>query len=285
MRGGVKRYGTRAALDGLDLRLQTGRWIGLLGPNGAGKTTAMLAIAGLIQLDAGDLELAGRPVAGPRPDVVGWVPQDLALYSALTARENLQAFGALHGVARGELPERVNWALRWIGLETRADQRVSTFSGGMRRRVNIAAAVLHRPALLLLDEPTVGVDPQARERIFAMLDELCRGGTTLLHSSHELDDVESICQEIIVMDGGRALASGSLHDLVLETVGNEARLTMEISGWSRRRLEVRLADPAAELPELIETVRSEGGRVISMDLRRPGLRDVFLQLTGRDLRE
>ncbi|NJL27997.1 MAG: ABC transporter ATP-binding protein [Thermoanaerobaculia bacterium] len=165
----ARRYGEVAALCGVDLQLERGEWLGLLGPNGAGKTTLVRAIAGRVRLDRGEIALFGQRL--------GVVPQEIALYPALTARENLVTFGSLHGLGRRELTLRIAWALAWTGLAERADEPVRGFSGGMKRRLNIAASVLHRPDVLLLDEPTVGVDPQSRERIWQMLAELRRGGT------------------------------------------------------------------------------------------------------------
>ncbi|MEM7050110.1 MAG: ABC transporter ATP-binding protein [Acidobacteriota bacterium] len=300
LRSAVKAYGEHRALDGLDLALGAGRWTGLVGPNGAGKTTCMLAIAGLIPLDDGSVEVLGSPVRGPRADVLGWVPQDLALYPQLTAVENLATFGTLSGVRGSELRRRIAWALDWTGLESRAAHLVGTYSGGMQRRLNIACAVLHRPRVLLLDEPTVGVDPHARERIFAMLEQLRRDGVALLHSSHELGDAENVCDHLVIMDAGRAVATGPIAELVRQTVGDRAVLRLQLGGLPTSGrgalpagLEARadgafsaaLGDVATELPALLHELTAAGAEVLSLDLRRPGLQDVLLELTGRELRE
>ncbi|MEM6796693.1 MAG: ABC transporter ATP-binding protein [Acidobacteriota bacterium] len=295
MRGAVKTYGQRRALNGLDLTLEPGRWTGLIGPNGAGKTTSMLAIAGLIPLDEGSVEILGRQTEGAHPEVIGWVPQELALYLQLTALENLETFGALAGVPKADLRERIEWALSWTGLESRAGDRVGAYSGGMQRRLNIACAVLHRPRLLLLDEPTVGVDPQARERIFTMLDQLRQSGVALLHSSHELGDIEDVCDDLVIVDSGRAVAAGPVADLLRARVGDRAVLRLELAGepageprLTRRAdgsFEATLGDAARELPALLETLAASGAEVLALDLRRPGLQDLFLELTGRGLRE
>ena len=290
--GAVKHYGERKALDGLDLELEAGRWTGLIGPNGAGKTTTMLSLMGLIPLDEGRIEVLGETVDEPRPEV-SWVPQNIALYEQLSGRENLEIFGALHGLKGSKLREQVAWALDWIGLENRADDRLGTWSGGMQRRLNIACAVLHRPRILLLDEPTVGVDPQARLRLFTMLEALRDEGVALLHSSHELDDIEDACDTLAILDRGRTVATGTVGELVGSLVGHQAQLTLELEGEpvpglesaSDGRFTARLGDAAAELRELLAAVEAKGGRIGQLELRRPGLREVFLELTGKDLRE
>jgi ABC-2 type transport system ATP-binding protein len=291
-----RRYGRVTALDGMAFSVDAGQWAALLGPNGAGKTTVMRAIAGLDTLDGGRVELFGERVSGPRPDLLGWVPQEIALYAQLTARENLDAFGRLHGMTGAVLAERVRWALDWTGLEARADDRVTTYSGGMRRRLNIACGVLHRPRVVLLDEPTVGVDPQARARIFAMLAELVRDGVALLQSTHELGDVETTCDRLVIVDHGRTVAAGRLEELVGSTVGGRARLTAVVDGTPPAALgagvtvdgstvTAELDDLAGELPRLLDALRAAGCTVSRLDVRRAGLAELFVHLTGRELRE
>ena len=295
--GAVKRFGTSTALAGLDLQLHPGEWLGLLGANGAGKTTAMHTIAGLIDLDDGLVEVFGQRVSGPMPQQIGWVPQEIALYPYLTGRENLRAFGRLHGLRGTPLTEAERWALNWTGLESRADERVTTYSGGMKRRLNIACGVLHRPRVLLLDEPTVGVDPQARERILDMLEGVRQDGTALLQSTHEFGDLERTSDRLVIMDAGRAIASGTMEELVAETVGKQAALTLEVEGTLSQdhfaehiccdgsTVAAKLHDVVEELPRLLEDVQQAGGHVIQVDVRRPGIAEVFMHLTGRDLRE
>ena len=295
--GAVKRFGSSTALAGLEFELGPGEWLGLLGANGAGKTTAMHAIAGLVDLDDGSIEVFGRRVHGPNPQLIGWVPQEIALYPFLTGRENLQAFGRLHSLRGGQLVEAERWALDWTGLESRADERVTTYSGGMKRRLNIACGVLHRPRVLLLDEPTVGVDPQARERILDMLEGVRADGTALLQSTHEFGDLERTSDRLVIMDEGRTIASGTVEQLVAETVGNEAALMLEVEGnLSREHFDdsicldgstvaAKLHDVVEELPRLLAEIQQAGGRVVELDVRRPGIAEAFMHLTGRDLRE
>lgn len=295
--GAVKRFGASTALAGLDLQLRPGEWLGLLGANGAGKTTAMHTIAGLIGLDDGFVEVFGQRVSGPMPQQIGWVPQEIALYPYLTGRENLRAFGKLHGLRATPLAEAERWALNWTGLESRADERVTTYSGGMKRRLNIACGVLHRPRVLLLDEPTVGVDPQARERILDMLEGVREGGTALLQSTHEFGDLERTSDRLVIMDAGRSIASGTVEELVAETVGNQAALMLEVEGTLSQdhfddnvccdgsTVTAKLQDVVDELPRLLADVQRAGGHVLQVDVRRPGIAEVFMHLTGRDLRE
>ena len=295
--GAVKRFGSSTALAGLDLQLRPGEWLGLLGANGAGKTTAMQAIAGLMELDDGIIEVFGQRVSGPMPQQIGWVPQEIALYHYLTGRENLRAFGKLHGLRGTPLAEAESWALNWTGLESRADERVTTYSGGMQRRLNIACGVLHRPRILLLDEPTVGVDPQARERILDMLEGVRADGTALLQSTHEFGDLERTSDRLVIMDDGRSIASGTLKELIAESVGKEASLMLEVEGELSQghfdesvccdgsTVAAKLQDVVEDLPRLLADVRRAGGHVIQLDVRRPGIAEVFMHLTGRDLRE
>lgn len=283
-----KRFGAATALVDVDLDVARGEWVGLLGPNGAGKTTLIRAIAGRVRLDGGRVAVAGA---------LGLVPQDIALYDALTARENLDVFGRLHGLRGATLRERVAWALAWTALAERADDRAGTFSGGMRRRLNLACGVLHRPALVLLDEPTIGVDPQSRERIFAMLEELQRAGTALLHTTHDLDEAERVCARVVIIDRGRIVATGAPAELVSRTLGSAHEIVVALdrapdpgvlppgATVEGRAVRVAVADVGAELPTLVARLRDAGLGVVDVRVLRPDLSMVFLRLTGRELRE
>jgi ABC-2 type transport system ATP-binding protein len=293
----VKRFGATTALDHAGLELHRGERLALLGPNGAGKTTLVRCICGRAAPDSGAIEMLGRrlPPSGDRHEL-GFVPQEIALYPDLTARENLEAFGRFHGLRGHELSTAVDWALEWTGLADRARSLTKTFSSGMKRRVNIACGVLHRPMVLLLDEPTVGVDPQSRERIFAMLDELWSGGTSILLTTHQLEEAEHQCDRIVIIDHGRVIAQGTLAELIAETIGTARRVVftlaeagLELAGFAHggdpRHLVAEVDDVALELPDLLNRIRSGGGQVCDLDVHPPSLHSVFLHLTGRELRE
>ncbi len=293
-----KSFGQTAALRGVDLELRRGELLALLGPNGAGKTTLMRAIVGTVRLDRGTVEQ--RPpddAAAAQSPQLGFVPQELAIYPLLTARENLRAFGAFYGVRGGQLEQRVKWALEWTGLAERADQAAQQFSGGMKRRLNIACGVLHEPATVLLDEPTVGVDPQSRERIWEMCRQLQAQGASLILTTHQLDEAQRICDRIVIIDHGRVIATGTLSELISQTVGPQRRVTLRLRApiqsdglaceWSedRRSLSARVSEVADELPLLLERVRGAGGEVDDVQVERPSLQAVFIHLTGQALRE
>jgi ABC-2 type transport system ATP-binding protein len=298
VRGAAKSFGNIQALKGASIDLEQGELLALLGPNGAGKTTLIRAITGRVVLEGGTIELFGQSLSpAHRRRHLGVVPQEIALYPLLTARENLEVFGRLHGVSASTLRERVGWALEWTGLGDRAREPVKQFSGGMKRRLNIACGVLHQPRVVLLDEPTVGVDPQSRERIYEMLGALRASGASLLLTTHQLDEAESRCDRIAILDHGVLIASGTLADLVDGTVGSDRLVVFaldrpaaaSLDGFEvesdPRRVCARVSDVAAELPALLARVQRAGHRVEDIEVRRHGLHDVFIHLTGKDLRE
>ncbi len=272
--GARKRFGGTQALDGADLTLGSGEWLGLLGPNGAGKTTLVRSVTGRVRLDGGTVTLHGK---------LGVVPQDLAIYPLLTARENLEIFGALNGLRDGDLKQRVGWGLDWTGLVDRADQPTKKFSGGMKRRLNIACGILHKPDVILLDEPTVGVDPQSRQRIWEMLSELQAGGASMLMTTHQLDEAERLCERIVIIDHGKAIASGTLDTLIDQTVGRSRQVTIHVRGAEAEVHSVQ--NVAAELPALLSVFDRDGRTVDDVRIEAPTLHAVFIHLTGRELRE
>jgi ABC-2 type transport system ATP-binding protein len=296
--GARKSFGATEALKGLTMGLGAGEMLALLGPNGAGKTTLIRALSGRVRLDGGRVTLFGRELSpgDPRPEL-GVVPQEIALYPLLTARENLEVFGRLQGVTAPRLAERVRWALEWTGLADRTKEPVKGFSGGMKRRLNLACGVLHEPKVVLLDEPTVGVDPQSREKIYEMLAALRAAGASLLVTTHYLEEAEARCERIVIMDRGVALAAGTLPELVERAglSGRRVRLSLDAplerapEGFALEAdggvLTATLSDVAAELPALLARVRTAGRNVRDLDVRAASLQAVFLELTGKDLRE
>jgi ABC-2 type transport system ATP-binding protein len=293
----AKRFGETSALDRVSLELGERERVGLLGPNGAGKTTLVRCITGSARPDAGEIRMFGArlPPRGGRRQL-GFVPQELAIYPDLTARENLQAFGRFHGLSAREARNAVDWALEWTGLSERAGDLTKTFSGGMKRRINIACGVLHRPRAIVLDEPTVGVDPQSRERIFVMLDELHRDGASILLTTHQLDEAEQRCDRIVILDHGRVVAEGTLQELIKATVGVNRRVKFKLAdaaprlpgfeiGVDPQQLVAEVGDLSVELPDMLARIQAAGGKIRDVEVRAPSLHAVFLHLTGRELRQ
>ena len=297
-----KTFEGRTALSGVDLKIGPGEFVGLLGPNGAGKSTLVRAVAGRIAPDEGSIFVHGE-VAGSdgAKSVVGFVPQDLALYPLLTVRENLTAFGSFLGLRGAALNSAVTETLEWTALADRATDQCRKLSGGMKRRLNIGCGMIHKPKLLLLDEPTVGVDPQSRERIYAMITDLRRDGVSLLYTSHYMEEVERLCDRISIIDHGSIIAEGTKEQLVDQTVGPVQELTMHTEVYIPNDVRARLGEfdavmngtvakvpvrsAADEVPEILSIFRAAGVRVRDMTLTSPTLEAVFLALTGRELRE
>lgn len=300
----AKSYGSKQALAGMTFEVFSGEFLALLGPNGAGKTSLIRSICGRVRPDSGEIRFSGQPLKWRRDRrEIGLVPQDLAVYLDLTARENMVAFAKLHGVPRREVPDVVDEALEWTGLADRQHHLVGSFSGGMKRRVNIACGVLHKPKLVLLDEPTVGVDPQSREKIFEMLLQMRNDGTAFLITTHHLDEAESRCDRIVIVDHGRVIASGSLSELITTTVGSASHVQLRLAeipdasvsqrlsrvdihvNGDGRTINGPLGDVARDLPVLLAALAKSGCRVHDVQVRPPSLQNVFLHLTGRKLRD
>ncbi len=293
-----KKYGNNQALSGASFSVAPGERLALLGPNGAGKTTLIRSMCGRVRPDDGQVLLFGHSIREPEVlQQLGVVPQDLAIYTDLTAKENLQCFGQLHGLRSRQLRERVAWALKWIGLEDRANELTSHFSGGMKRRVNIACGVLHRPQVLLLDEPTVGVDPQSRQRIFDMLDELSQQGTSIVLTTHHLDEAETRSDRIVIVDHGKVVADGPIEELIANTIGARREVAIEAEGifvaappgmeWNsaRNRFVCFVDNVVEELPLILDRIQRVGGTILDLEVHQPNLHHVFLHLTGKELRE
>jgi len=300
----VKRYRTVTALDHLDLTIDKGETLGLLGPNGAGKTTAIRVLTGLTAADAGEIRLFGQEMRGKAADIkrrIGMVPQDLALYETLSARDNLNYFGRLYGVTGAPLKSKVTEVLDVLGLSDVANKSPKKFSGGMKRRLNIGCAIMHDPELLILDEPTVGIDPQSRNHILDFVAHMNERGTTVLYTSHYMEEVERVCSRVLIMDAGRAIANGSVDELN-RSAHFEETILLEV-----RDLSPSLADEikkvqgvlSCEIDGRLMTVTSTAGSlnlarileyaapyvVLGVSARRPTLEDTFLALTGKKLRD
>jgi ABC-2 type transport system ATP-binding protein len=305
MEGVVKRYGATIALDHADLEVRQGEILGLLGPNGAGKTTAILVLAGLLGADSGSVELFGRT---QRPGVldlkrkVGLVTQEITIFEDLTAWENLAFFAGLYGVKKPQLRARIQETLAFVGLTEHAHRRPRKFSGGMKRRLNLACALTHHPEFLIMDEPTVGIDPQSRNHILESVRALRDAGTTILYTSHYMEEVQAIASRVAIMDQGHVIASGTIDELV-ERIQYEESVTVEVGAptvdlaeqlkaiagvkeVSREGARLRIVSQAGagNLDRVIACVQKSGG-VRSIAAEKPSLEDVFLTLTGKSLRD
>jgi ABC-2 type transport system ATP-binding protein len=304
--GLVKRYGDRKVVDDVSFHIDRGETYGLLGPNGAGKTTTISMVCGLLAGDAGQVEVAGLPMhlgAAPAKASVGLVPQDVALYPDLTARENLQFFGRLQGISRNELRARVDETLELIGLVDRANDRIESYSGGMKRRCNIGAGLLHRPALLVLDEPTVGVDPQSRNAILESVEALGTLGLSVLYTTHYMEEAQRLCDRVGIIDEGRLVAEGTQPELIsqidehtrikVDATGNLGEFTAAcralagvVSATATDHLvEILVEDGGRALVPIIDAAELVGTSIESIDLAEPDLEAVFLHLTGKALRD
>ena len=303
-----KSYGSLVAVDGVSLRAGKGETIGLLGPNGAGKTTTVSMIAGLVRPDAGEVRIAGRTLRGdtdPAKRYIGLVPQDIGLYEEMSARENLHLFGALYNLGGARLQRAMEEALDLVGLRERAKDKLKDFSGGMKRRLNLAAAMLHDPQLLLLDEPTVGVDPQSRNAIFDNLEALRKRGKTLLYTTHYMEEAERLCDRLVIIDGGKVIADDTLQGLHrmlpsanLLTVElqdglaaglrpEELRRVAGVDSVELRGATVRIGvhDLARDSAGILQWMAEHGYAFQHLASERASLENVFLTLTGRSLRD
>ncbi len=277
LEGLKKRFGAVTAVDGLSLEVAKGEIFGLLGPNGAGKSTTIGLAMGLLKPDEGGVTIQGhgRPADSRARAALGVAPQAEALYEDLTGLENLVFFARLLGVPRPR--SAAEETLDRVGLTARAGDRVKTYSGGMRRRLNLAAAILHRPPVLLLDEPTAGVDPQSRASLLDLVRDLAAGGTAVLYTTHYMEEAERLCHRVGVMDHGRLLDAGTV-DQLLARHGRETMVFIDRRGQGERRVATR--DPLREVSEALAT-----GDVTGLRVERPDLETVFLSLTGRSLRD
>jgi ABC-2 type transport system ATP-binding protein len=306
VRGLEKSFQGQPVVRGISFQARVGEVLSLLGPNGAGKSTTIAMLAGLLLPDAGEAFLAGHSLR-TEPEAakaaLGVVPQDIALYPDLTARENLVFWGKMYGLRGRTLQQRVDEVLAVIGLAERQKDRVGKFSGGMKRRVNIGVALLHKPEVVIMDEPTVGIDPQSRRHILDNVKALNRDGMTVLYTTHYMEEAAELSHHIAIMDQGRIIACGT-HDELLQLVGEQTRLDLNVNvegerllpAWkavegvarldaSDGRVSVLVDDSNRVLPRLFEAAARAGARITAVDIQEPNLEMVFLHLTGKALRD
>ncbi|HXH95814.1 MAG TPA: ABC transporter ATP-binding protein [Gaiellaceae bacterium] len=301
-----KRFGRVEAVRGVSFQVAEGETYGLLGPNGAGKTTTISMVCGLLEPDAGTILVAGQPLTTRSVDAkaaIGYVPQELAVYPDLNARENLRFFARLYGLPSADAASRVEEVLDVIGLTDRAGDLAKTYSGGMQRRLNIGIGLLHRPRLLILDEPTVGVDPQSRNAILESVEQLSAEGMAVLYTTHYMEEAERLCDRIGIIDLGELKAEGTRAELV-SLVGQHDRVRfdgdgeLEAGAAAARGLgavqaasvqdggiQLLVEDARSLLPELLQTVVAAGVAVKGVEVDEPNLEAVFLHLTGKALRD
>ncbi|AIQ71305.1 ABC transporter ATP-binding protein [Paenibacillus graminis] len=302
----VKRYDQKLTVDHVNFSIQEGEIFGLLGPNGAGKSTTISMICGLLKADGGDIVIDGLSVLSKPLEVkkrIGLVPQELALYENMTATENVSFFGKLYGLRGKLLKERVEEALAFTGLSDRAKDKPSTFSGGMKRRLNIACAIMHRPKLIIMDEPTVGIDPQSRNHILESVKALNKLGSTVIYTSHYMEEVAAICDRVAIMDKGHIIACGTEHEL-RERVAHEEKIVVKAAhitpaliqelGQHPRisrvelnedTVELYLPSSQSELQDILFIFAKHEGVIASLNIEEPDLETLFLSLTGRTLRD
>ena len=305
MKNVVKRYGDNLALDNLNLNVPEGKIFGLLGPNGAGKTTAIHILSGLMNADSGDVNVFGQKQNINNLKTrrqMGLVTQNITVFPELSASENLRYFGGLYGLRGVELANNVAEMLQFVGLTDRAKNKPGTFSGGMQRRLNIACALVHKPKLVIMDEPTVGIDPQSRNHILESVKQLAQTGTTIIYTSHYMEEVESICEQIAIMDSGRVIAEGTLGEIV-GRIQHEHRVNLTvpypseeltadlraISGVKEVQVNgnnyaiISIAE-SGNVNRIMEITARHGG-VTSISEEKANLETVFLTLTGKKLRD
>jgi ABC-2 type transport system ATP-binding protein len=301
-----KAFGELVAVDEIGFSIAAGETYGLLGPNGAGKTTTISMIVGILGRDSGEVRIDGHDhhvgnLASKA--LIGYVPQELALYPELTARENLRFFGQLYGLPRGSATGKINEVLDTVGLADRADEAVGKYSGGMARRLNIAVGLLNQPRLLVLDEPTAGVDPQSRNAILESVRRLAGEGVAVLYTTHYMEEAERLCDRVGIIDGGRLKAEGTRRELVglvkehdqvvLDVDGNAEQALVTLTGLpavaqasaDETSIDLLVDDARAALPQILEAVSRADAAVRSVEVREPNLEAVFLQLTGKALRD
>ncbi len=302
----VKRYKDVLAVDNVNLAIEEGEIFGLLGPNGAGKTTTISILTGLVRSDSGEIKIFNKSLSTNEMEVkrqFGIVPQDIAVFEDLTAWENLNYFGSLYGLRGSLLKERIEEALEFTGLSENRKKYPKKFSGGMKRRLNIACAIVHRPKLIILDEPTVGIDPQSRNHILNSIKKLNQMGSTIIYTSHYMEEVDEICSKIVIMDHGRVIAKGTKDELkTLVAVNEKVKIDLSTVNFTLienlkkiqgvmecsidgNSLTVISKKQSKNLGKIIDCVSDADSEIISLNVEKPTLESVFLTLTGRKLRD
>ncbi|MCG8482988.1 MAG: ABC transporter ATP-binding protein [Clostridia bacterium] len=302
----VKRYNRDLAVDNVSLKIEDGEIFGLLGPNGAGKSTIIKMIMGLLKPNSGEITVNGMDITKKLLEIkkiLGLVPQDLAIYDSISARENVEYFGKLYGLRGKDLKSKVNEALKFTGLLERHKVKPKKFSGGMKRRLNIACAIMHNPKIIIMDEPTVGIDPQSRNHILEAVRELNKRGVTILYTSHYMEEAEAICDRIGIIDHGRLIALGTKEELKGQ-IAQEEKLVIEaydirfnpidelkkIQGiisviFNENTIEVLTQNAQQILQDVLFILSKENVIVRNIALKEPDLESLFLSLTGRTLRD
>lgn len=302
----VKRYKDFIAVDNLSLSIKEGEIFGLLGPNGAGKTTTINTILGLSKKDSGEVKIFGKSMDKSEGEIkrnTGIVPQNIALFNDLKAYENVEFFGRLYGLRGRLLKERVEEALEFTGLLDRKNDYPLKYSGGMQRRLNIACAIVHKPKLIIMDEPTVGIDPQSRNHILNSVRRMNESGSTVIYTSHYMEEVEELCTDIAIMDHGKVIAKGTKEHLK-SLVEKEEKLTVTLSNVNYtmveqirkisgvidcelgdRKLTVTSQNGSKNLSRIIDSINNSNSEILGIDVDKPSLEGVFLTLTGKKLRD
>ncbi|SFR69955.1 ABC transporter ATP-binding protein [Anaeromicropila populeti] len=300
----VKKYGKKTVVDGVSLNIKEGEVLGLLGPNGAGKSTTISAILGLVKISAGDVKIFGQTLKPGAVDIkkrIGYVPQDFAFFPELSAYDNVTYWAKLYQIKGKDVKEAVKEALDFVGLWDRRKDKAKTYSGGMKRRLNIACAIVHKPDILIMDEPTVGVDPQSRNNILDAVRILNQKGTTVIYTSHYMEEIQAICNQVAIMDNGRIIAQGTIDELI-HLMSEERKVRLDISNmteeaykkiqsWkflsdiSKEENEIHFKMNEQDMSKLMEELVKNKIEVIALDVEKPNLETVFLQLTGKKLRD
>lgn len=302
----VKRYDSKLAVDNISLKIQKGEIFGLLGPNGAGKSTTIKMIMGLLKPDNGEITVDGKNVQKNNSQVkgiLGLVPQELAIFESLSAKENVRFFGGLYGLRGKDLDKKVEDALMFVGLLDKQKEVAKKFSGGMKRRLNIACALVHEPQIIIMDEPTVGIDPQSRNHILDSVRELNKRGATIIYTSHYMEEVEAICSRVGIIDHGKLIACGTKEELK-EQIGTEKKIVIELKEFkedaipqikaiagvtgvtnSQTTIEVHTLNSRDHLQDILFVLGQHSLAIKNVSVKEPDLESVFLELTGRKLRD